>query len=175
MAKFDFKLGLQNFIFHLAHEKDWLWIDMLICLLAQFEVYTKLLKNRKLKDELETCDVCIGKNHATTATQSIPANDLYCQGCPYFTTSKIATLFFGSQCNGYCYYLDRGDFSFAHPTELLWDGCKECGINTEIDYDDEDVEEITMEDFSDFVPPEMEDVKVKTNGFNEYPGHINQN
>jgi hypothetical protein len=31
--------------------------------------------------------------------------------------------------DGFCYYLNRGDFTFGHPTDLLWDGCKCCGIN----------------------------------------------
>ena len=31
---------------------------------------------------------------------------------------------------------NKGDFSYVQPTDLLWDGCKECGIGE--DFDDEE-------------------------------------
>ena len=38
------------------------------------------------------------------------------------------------QENGYCSYLERGDWEADH-LSLLWDQCKECGINM----DDENI------------------------------------
>lgn len=35
---------------------------------------------------------------------------------------------FPKQSNGYCHYLKRGDFQTGS-LGLLWDSCKECGIN----------------------------------------------
>ena len=32
------------------------------------------------------------------------------------------------QDNGYCFYLDRGDWE-SDGLSLLWDQCKECGVN----------------------------------------------
>lgn len=59
----------------------------------------------------------------------IPKNDMYCSGCPYKTYSKIVKMIYGGQVSGYCYYLNRGDFSYINSTMLLWDDCKECGIS----------------------------------------------
>ena len=46
--------------------------------------------------------------------------------------------------DGFCYYLNQGDFTFGHPTDLLWDGCKCCGVNNDIE---EDIEECIEEEY----------------------------
>jgi len=46
--------------------------------------------------------------------------------CPFY--DKMANL--PSQSNGYCHYLQAGDFT-EDGTHLLFDMCKECGINAE--------------------------------------------
>lgn len=47
--------------------------------------------------------------------------------CPYYSVDDKRD----PSENGYCSYLERGDWedeSFG----LLWEGCKECGINEEL-------------------------------------------
>lgn len=44
--------------------------------------------------------------------------------CPYWDKVKNAP----EQENGYCHYLDEGDFDDG-PCFLLWDQVKECGVN----------------------------------------------
>jgi len=45
--------------------------------------------------------------------------------CPYWRSIEGQP----PQANGYCDYLEKGDFDGS--TYLLWDQCKECGVNTE--------------------------------------------
>jgi len=82
---------------------------------------------------------------------SVIPKGLYCYDetgiCPYWGLVDGAP----NQYNGYCYFLEKGDLDLAEdmtfvnpdtgetmkgnelpfPTSLLWDQCKECGINTE--------------------------------------------
>lgn len=44
--------------------------------------------------------------------------------CPYWSIDKTKEY----QDNGYCSFLDRGDWNFEYGG-LLWDKVKECGIN----------------------------------------------
>ncbi|MFA5154545.1 MAG: hypothetical protein WC554_18520 [Clostridia bacterium] len=73
--------------------------------------------------------------------------------CPYWDTIKGVS----KQYNGYCSYLEKGDMDLEQemeltdmktgekikgdklpfPVSLLWDQCKECGINKEDEYEDE--------------------------------------
>lgn len=46
--------------------------------------------------------------------------------CPFY--DKMQNL--PAQSNGYCHYLQAGDFT-ENGTHLLFDMCKECGINAE--------------------------------------------
>ena len=48
--------------------------------------------------------------------------------CPFWDTLPE----FPKQNNGYCHYLKRGDWQ-AKGVSLLWDSCKECGINYDQD------------------------------------------
>lgn len=52
--------------------------------------------------------------------------------CPFW--DKFEEIY-PEQSNGYCAFLERGDWmdSKNGGTFLLWDQCKECGINTEDD------------------------------------------
>ena len=72
--------------------------------------------------------------------------------CPYWDTVDDAP----SQYNGYCHFLEKGDLEIEtemvfidektgeksmgnelpFPCSLLWDQCKECGINNDIDEED---------------------------------------
>lgn len=57
----------------------------------------------------------------------IPKGD-YCYGedgpCPFLAYWDEM----GKQSNGYCHFLQKGDWH-QNGTSLLWDGCKSCGIN----------------------------------------------
>ena len=119
---------LMDIVYKLTEEYNWKWLDVLIDVLCNLEVNIRLMRNRDLYDNLRFGDVGTSTCASWNQTQ-IPQDSLYCQGCPFHTISEIATLFYGDQMSGYCYYLNQGDFSFGHSTNLLWDGCKECGIN----------------------------------------------
>lgn len=127
-------LAFNNFICYLTSDLGWDWLDAVIDALCYLEVNLKLAKRKEFRDNLYCGDVCVpgGK---TWCHEQIPADSLYCDRCPFAVTSKIATLFYGSQMNGFCYYLNQGDFTFGHPTDLLWDGCKCCGVSTDIEDD----------------------------------------
>jgi len=47
--------------------------------------------------------------------------------CPYWAIQEDKP----HQENGFCHFLNKGDWEFAH-NSLIWDGCKECNIFTEI-------------------------------------------
>ena len=49
---------------------------------------------------------------------------LYCEGCPFWFIDKTQP----KQMNGYCSYLNKGDWDFDGEMPELWDGVKECGI-----------------------------------------------
>lgn len=124
-----------NFMAYLCITRGWTWLDVIISNLCQLEVNFRLAKNPELLEELQTCDICTPSGKSIAQTR-IPENDLYCSGCPYFTSSKLAKFFYGDHMDGYCYYLNQGDFSFGHSTDLLWDMCKCCEINTDIEEDE---------------------------------------
>ncbi len=129
-----------NFIFYLTNNLNWLWLDAFISAMCTLEVYLKLAKRKEFLEELQVCDICSGVDKEPTYKHNIPEHDLYCNGCPYWERSKLAWLFYGEQLQGYCYFLNNGDFSFGHATDLLWDGCKCCDINTDIDWENETYE-----------------------------------
>jgi hypothetical protein len=64
-------------------------------------------------------------------TSVIPAG-VYCYDesgrCPYWRLNTGRP----EQMNGYCEYLELGDW-MEGGTMLLWDQCKECGINNDDD------------------------------------------
>lgn len=49
---------------------------------------------------------------------------VYCDGCPYWRIDPARP----EQENGYCLYLQKGDWDFKY-VGLLWDCCKECDVN----------------------------------------------
>jgi hypothetical protein len=62
---------------------------------------------------------------------------IYCHGatrddvCPYWSINLSKP----TQENGYCSFLERGDWEDSSGLSLLWDQVKECGINDEDDGD----------------------------------------
>jgi len=76
------------------------------------------------------------------STNKIPKG-LYCYDengvCPYWSLSKNG----GYQNNGYCSYLKYGDYEPDGCFSLLWDQCKECGINmNDMEYLQSEINEI---------------------------------
>ena len=136
-------LKFHSIIATLIYDYNWYWLSWFISFLATTEMEIRLLFNKELQEELDCCNVGIGYDDngelKTKASENIPKKTFYCQGCPYGVyDSNIAEFFYGYQSGGYCYYIGKGDFSFVNPTDLLWDGCKCCGINEDIDIDDEE-------------------------------------
>lgn len=137
----------QDIIAWLIYDKEWIWVEFFISLLAQAEMELKFLLDKELQENLIGCNVSVnGKSKAETL---IPKRTLYCEGCPYKSRSCVARFFYGYQSSGYCYYLGKGDFSFYNATLILWDGCKECGIgedDLDIDFDETDVYNMSEEE-----------------------------
>lgn len=52
--------------------------------------------------------------------------------CPYWKITSNKP----DQMNGYCEYLQKGDWE-ENGTNLLWDMVKECGVNDEIDFEND--------------------------------------
>lgn len=130
------KEAIQDLISYLIYDRYWDWLHLLISTICDLEMQIPLLFNRELKDELDRCDIIyptLGETKSI-AKEQIPEQTFYCEGCPYSRRSEVARFLFGSQSCGYCYYLGKGDYSFLRATCILWDGCKECGIN---EFDDE--------------------------------------
>lgn len=133
-----------NFLCYLTSDLKWYWIDVIIDTLCYFEMNLKLCKDKEFRDNLYSGDVSISKEHESWCSSQIPKNTFYCERCPFYAKSNIANFFYGEQMDGYCYYLNRGDFTFGHPTDILWDGCKCCDMfedipEDELDYDNYDL------------------------------------
>lgn len=68
----------------------------------------------------------------TKDTECIPTGT-YCHGkrgeqlCPYWAVAEDMP----HQMDGYCDYLEKGDWELSAGHSLLWDQCKSCGINEE--------------------------------------------
>lgn len=58
----------------------------------------------------------------------ITTDPMYCRGCPFKDTHDYIYEKVSSQLSGWCYYMNTGDF-MPEGTSILWDGCKECGVN----------------------------------------------
>lgn len=136
----------REFLYWLTTNLNWYWIDAIIDTLCYLEMNLKLCKNKQLRDDLYTGDVSVNQEHESWCMTQIPKNTFYCEGCPFRQTSAIARFCYGEQMDGFCYYLNQGDFTFGHPTDILWDGCKCCGIGEEINWDKQHVEYV--KDFS---------------------------
>ena len=137
-------IKFQDFIYSLVEDHGWIWIDILIDALCHIEVNFKLAKDKEFMESIKTGDVSPGPEHKSLNQKRIPENEVYCDGCPFAVRSSIAKFFYGDQMHGYCYYLNNGDFCFGHPTDLLWDGCKCCGINDDIEIEEVNEEEISL-------------------------------
>lgn len=127
----------RNLVATLIYEKDQAWLEYIISILATVEVEFPLMFDKEFRHNCNTADTIWvqppQKEEGSFAQRFIPKNTFYCENCTFWAHSKVAQFFYGSQCCGYCYYLGKGDFSFIRPTDLLWDGCKECGINDEVE------------------------------------------
>ena len=136
--KLHFKF--QDIICYLIYDREWLWLEFIISLLCEIEMQFPLIFDKEFKYSLNTADSRRisppPEEKETFAEREIPKNTMYCEDCIFRNYSKIATFFYGHQSCGYCYYLSKGDFSFVRPTDILWDGCKCCGIGEEM-YDEE--------------------------------------
>lgn len=127
---------IRDLITWLVYDKEWYWLELFISTLCELEVKIKLLISGK-RAEYNASKTRFIDMPYFPYEKVIPKDTIYCQDCEYLTHSKIATWLLSSQCNGYCYYLGRGDFSFVNPTDLLWDGCKECGMSEFSEDEDE--------------------------------------
>ncbi len=129
------------FIADLVWMKRCLWLHALIDILCQIEMYVKIMINPDYYRLVSGCRVINVSAGQTKARMEdiIPHNTLYCEDCKFRRRSMIARFFFGNQADGYCDFLGRGDFSFMNPTELLWDGCKECRWYDEIQESSSDI------------------------------------
>lgn len=123
--------GISNFICFLIYKLEWNWVDAIISSLCTLEMNLKLSMDKELHTEIITC-IMGDKDNTPSYLDNIPKDTLYCVDCPYRSHSKLAKFFYGPQSSGYCYFINKGDFSFGRCTDLLWDGCKECGVNEDI-------------------------------------------
>lgn len=133
-------LKFQNALCWVTEHKSMYWVDALIDTLCYLEMNLKLARDPEFRDQLFSGDISVGPNHESWCQTQIPDKTFYCEGCPFATRSSIAGFFYGNQMDGWCYYLNQGDFTFGHPTDILWDGCKCCGEKEDIDLEDEEVD-----------------------------------
>lgn len=122
----------KRLLIYLIYDRNWLWVEWIICTLAELEMQIKLLKDREFKDYLDTCVMSDGIQECD-AYKEIPKDTFYCYDgghtCKFHAESKIARNILGECSSGYCYFMGKGDFSFVRPTQLIWDYCKECGVS----------------------------------------------
>lgn len=133
-----FHMKFKSIVAYLIYEKDCKWLHFLVSTLCDIEMCLKYLKDKELQYNVEGCNILNPNTKTTKAEDNIPKKDFYCNGCIYSGYSRVAGFFLGTHSYGYCYYLGKGDYSFLNSTELLWDGCKECGINEDMEIGDED-------------------------------------
>lgn len=114
-------------------------VRYVVCLICSIEAETRFITDKEMCEFLDGChnktletlengeslDDLFEKE--TPIDTRIPKNTYYCEDCEFKSTSKLARWIWGT--GSYCLYLQRGDFSFSQPTDLLWDGVKCCGIN----------------------------------------------
>ena len=119
----------RNLIGYLVYEKNWYLLELFISILAELEIGLRICFTKGKKNSIEMSDVVNSSTGKSYAQEIIPENTFYCSNCPFWELSYVARFFYGNQTDGFCTYLGKGDFSFFSSTMLLWDGCKECGIN----------------------------------------------
>ena len=144
----------KDIIATLIFDWNWKWLDWIIVQLCYLEVYIKLMRDSELYETVKV--VYFDKTFPIEGNKPlyeeiIPEKTFYCEGCPFAVISEVASFFYGEQSCGFCYFLGKGDFSLKSATQLLWDGCKECNVNEDID-DIEDIDD--LDDISD-----IEDIK----------------
>ena len=136
MSKFN------RLIAYLIYDREWTWLEVVIDLLCTVEISIKPLFNRRFRNLLRTCSLHTDDT-LPEVYDIIPQETFYCHDCEFRSISTLAMFFYGEQHCGYCYYIGKGDFNFISPTELLWDGCKECKMYEDIDLEElDETEEI---------------------------------
>jgi len=130
---------VRKLISFLIYDLNWTWLEFILSNLCELEMQFRLIFDKKLRHYINSADTVFvsAGQEKSYSEQFIPKNTLYCEDCIYKGTSKLANFFYGYQSCGYCYYLGKGDFSFMKPTDILWDGCKECGRYEDIEIEDE--------------------------------------
>ena len=130
----NFKNKLHNYLIYVLFKicAKFTPLKVFLCNLCDLEMQCKVMFNKNYLGYLENSDILNKGEEMSNAQRDIPEG-FYCEECPFKGRSSLANLFFGSQSDGYCYYLGKGDFSYIHPTDLLWDSCKECGVNDNYD------------------------------------------
>lgn len=133
------KIYFNNLLFSICEKCPLLeWFLRSLC---EAEMQLKVVFDKEFKSYLDTANVCVRRGDDFSKSQAmldIPEQSLYCGDCPFRDESNMADFLFGEQSSGYCYYLGRGDFSYIRPTMILWDGCKECGINEDLEEGEEE-------------------------------------
>lgn len=116
-----------DWFYTITQKKGLQWLDLFVNMLCVYEINLKLYKDEDFRNTVNVAGMC---------QDEIPKDTFYCEGCLFRTKSKIARLFYGNQMDGFCYYLNRGDFTYGHYTDIIWDGCKCCGIGEDLDEED---------------------------------------
>jgi len=121
-----FKLSVLriNFFYEIYSRIEFL--NFIIAMLCEIEVKLKLLFNKEFRENLQTVNVGNIYDDLSDWEREKIQQYLPIDNFSELYNSKIARFFYGSQFDGYCYYLNQGDFTYGNATELLWDGCKEC-------------------------------------------------
>lgn len=122
----------RHIIAFLIYDWNWSWLHFILSALCDLEMFIYRLTNPELKEALQEGE------------DLIPDKTLYCEDCPFREFSELAYLFYGEQSSGYCHYIKKGDFSFKDATMIIWDGCKECNIKEDIDWDEEEIDVYDM-------------------------------
>lgn len=126
----------RDVIAYLIYDRHWDWLSSFIYTLCNLEMALYLKVDKELQELLRTADQK-GENGKSNIEEIVPENSLYCDLCPFREVSSVATFFYGYQSSGYCHYIKNGDYNDSEGTMILWDGCKECGINEDIEIDEE--------------------------------------
>ena len=114
-------------------------VRYIVCLICSIEAETRFITDKKMCEFLDGCHNVALKDSETLndlfeketpIDTRIPKNTYYCEDCEFRSESKLAKWIWGT--GSYCLYLQRGDFSFSQPTDLLWDGVKCCGRNEDV-------------------------------------------
>jgi hypothetical protein len=104
------------------------WFIQLTCMMFPAQLYTPVLwiKGFWIRRNLADADIPLGDYCYTSVESPCEKNkwSRKIKPCPFFDYNQFAK----SQSYGYCHLLEAGDWQYKG-TSLLWDQCKECGVN----------------------------------------------